>query len=108
RTVTFVRLGDGSTTPAGSTVTLVISNVRNPLVNVTTGNFLLQTQTAQAQDIDLAVFDADDLEESDRVEGRDGQGHKVLVCHKGRKTLSIGAPALWAHLAHGDSRGACD
>jgi len=31
---------------------------------------------------------------------------KVLVCQKG-KTLEIGAPALEAHLKHGDSRGPC-
>jgi hypothetical protein len=31
---------------------------------------------------------------------------KVLVCHKG-KTLEIGAPALEAHLKHGDSQGPC-
>ena len=37
---------------------------------------------------------------------RGGGAAKVLVCHKG-KTLEIGAPALDAHLRHGDYRGAC-
>ena len=32
---------------------------------------------------------------------------KVAVCHKGKKTLSIGSAALAAHRAHGDSIGAC-
>jgi hypothetical protein len=32
---------------------------------------------------------------------------KVAVCHKGRKTLSVGAPAEDAHLRHGDTPGPC-
>ena len=32
---------------------------------------------------------------------------KVEICHKGKNTLSIGAPAVEAHLAHGDTIGAC-
>ena len=32
---------------------------------------------------------------------------KVLVCHKGKKTLSISSSALQAHLGHGDHRGVC-
>lgn len=32
---------------------------------------------------------------------------KVTICHKGKKTLSVGASAVPAHLAHGDSLGAC-
>ncbi len=32
---------------------------------------------------------------------------EVEVCHNGENTLSIGAPALDAHLAHGDTVGAC-
>ncbi|HZI15721.1 MAG TPA: hypothetical protein VE153_35465, partial [Myxococcus sp.] len=40
--------------------------------------------------------------------GGSGSGSdKVTVCHKGKKTLSIGAPALDAHLGHGDTQGAC-
>jgi hypothetical protein len=35
-----------------------------------------------------------------------GQG-EVLVCHKGKKTLSLPASAVDAHLGHGDRRGAC-
>jgi hypothetical protein len=31
---------------------------------------------------------------------------KVVLCHK-NKTLAVGAPALPAHLRHGDTRGAC-
>src|SRR5215213_1751419 len=45
-----------------------------------------------------------DEEEPGRVGG--GQ-KKVTLCHKGTKTLTVGAPALDAHLRHGDTRGAC-
>ncbi len=30
-----------------------------------------------------------------------------IVCHKGRKTLTVGAPALAAHERHGDTKGSC-
>lgn len=32
---------------------------------------------------------------------------KVTVCHKSKETITIGAPALNAHLQHGDTLGAC-
>ena len=32
---------------------------------------------------------------------------KVTLCHKGKKTISVGASAVPAHLNHGDSLGAC-
>jgi hypothetical protein len=32
---------------------------------------------------------------------------KVTLCHKGRVTISVGAPAEPAHLRHGDHLGAC-
>ena len=34
-------------------------------------------------------------------------GPREAVCHKGRKTLELPAPAVRAHLGHGDQRGAC-
>jgi uncharacterized protein YcfJ len=33
---------------------------------------------------------------------------KVEICHKGKTTLSVAAPAVEAHLAHGDTIGACE
>ena len=33
--------------------------------------------------------------------------HKVTLCHKGKNTITVGAPAVDAHLAHLDSLGAC-
>ena len=32
---------------------------------------------------------------------------KVTVCHKGQKTLRVGAPAQAAHVRHGDTVGPC-
>ena len=32
---------------------------------------------------------------------------KVTLCHKGKKTLTVGAPAAKAHLRHGDKLGRC-
>jgi hypothetical protein len=43
---------------------------------------------------------------SEDADDRGGEG-KVALCHKGRITLSVGASARDAHLAHGDTLGAC-
>ena len=53
---------------------------------------------------------------SDRYYVRDGsriygasapvQGHE-LICHKGKKTMSLPSSAIDAHLGHGDRRGSC-
>ena len=32
---------------------------------------------------------------------------KVTLCHKGKKTITVGAPAAKAHLRHGDELGTC-
>ena len=34
-------------------------------------------------------------------------GKKTTVCHKGKKSISIGNPAVAAHLRHGDTVGPC-
>jgi hypothetical protein len=39
--------------------------------------------------------------------GRSGSQQKIILCHKGKKTLTVGAPAQAAHLRHGDKHGAC-
>lgn len=37
-----------------------------------------------------------------------GKGQKkVTLCHKGKVTIRVGVPALWAHLKHGDAVGRC-
>jgi hypothetical protein len=33
--------------------------------------------------------------------------HKVTLCHKGKNTITVGAPAVDAHLAHEDYLGVC-
>ncbi len=50
----------------------------------------------------------DPVERGNEEEPGRGVGrHKPTLCHKGNKTLTVGAPALAAHLNHGDTRGAC-
>jgi hypothetical protein len=44
---------------------------------------------------------------SEGARGRRPGRAKATVCHKGAKTLAVGAPALAAHLRHGDTRGGC-
>jgi hypothetical protein len=39
-------------------------------------------------------------------EGSNGK-EKVTLCHKGKNTITVGAPAVKAHLAHGDVIGPC-
>jgi len=34
--------------------------------------------------------------------------HKVLICHKGRKTIGVNYRSIPAHLAHGDCLGSCN
>ena len=34
-------------------------------------------------------------------------GHDVVVCHKGKKTMTLPHEALDAHLGHGDRQGPC-
>jgi hypothetical protein len=46
--------------------------------------------------------------EGQRVYGASApvEGHE-LICHKGKKTMSLPASAIPAHLNHGDRRGRC-
>ena len=37
----------------------------------------------------------------------DGGQDEVVLCHKGKKTIVVAAPAVQAHLNHGDTRGPC-
>jgi hypothetical protein len=32
---------------------------------------------------------------------------RVTLCHKGKKTITVGASAVESHLDHGDALGAC-
>ncbi len=42
-----------------------------------------------------------------KLQDGDADGEKVTICHKQKNTLSIGASAWPAHMAHGDTLGAC-
>jgi len=42
-----------------------------------------------------------------KLQDGDADGEKMTICHKGKNTLSVGAGAVAAHLAHGDSLGGC-
>ncbi len=59
----------------------------------------------------VVTYNGPSFETGDEVtetELQNGQASgKALVCHKGKKTLSVGAPAIPAHLAHGDTEGLC-
>jgi hypothetical protein len=50
--------------------------------------------------------DYDDRYGRDHREAGEGQ-ERVLVCHKGKKTMELPASALSGHLNHGDYRGPC-
>ncbi len=39
--------------------------------------------------------------------GGGGGQQKVTICHKGKHTITVGAPAQAAHLRHGDTEGPC-
>ena len=45
-------------------------------------------------------------EENEKVNAESGT-QKIILCHKGRKTIRVAKPAVSAHLRHGDTRGAC-
>lgn len=36
-----------------------------------------------------------------------GGGGEVTICHKGKKTMTLPAEAVGAHMDHGDHRGPC-
>ena len=55
----------------------------------------------------LALPGLADEHEGDEEELEAGT-EKVVVCHKGRKSIAVGAPGLVGHLAHGDPEGYCE
>ena len=59
-----------------------------------------------ASSSDSSSDDDDDDTTASDIEG-DGTGH-ILLCHKGKNTIRVGAAAMFAHLAHGDASGACN
>ena len=45
-------------------------------------------------------------EENEKFNAEDGK-RKIILCHKGRKNISVAKHAVSAHLRHGDKKGAC-
>ena len=78
----------------------------------------IEVKSGDAAEVDIIVkivdsevvlikidFDGDDGDDDDD----DGDsGDKVTICHKGKNTLTIDSSAVSAHLAHGDTLGACE
>ena len=60
-----------------------------------------------------SVLDSDAAGKSGKSSKKSGKGGKVTICHKppgnpsNMHTISVGAPATDAHLAHGDKLGEC-
>ena len=55
----------------------------------------------------LAGVSVNGFADDDEMDEEDSAG-KVLVCHKDKRTISVGAAGLEAHLGHGDTEGECD
>ena len=70
---------------------------------VESGNDVMESFPEKCMTEDGTIFVNDEDDDDDYDDDLD----KVLVCHKNGKTLSIGADALRAHLAHGDTEGRC-
>lgn len=68
---------------------------------VEAGYPIMESFPEQCMTDDGQVFTNTDDDDSD------DDDDKVLVCHKGKNTLSISHDALRAHLAHGDYKGKC-
>jgi len=52
--------------------------------------------------------DKDDAYDADAYEGNVGRvTAKLAICHKGKNTITIAEPALFAHIKHGDTVGSC-
>lgn len=66
-----------------------------------------QAITVQTKQILLAITVATGLLLSSFVYANEGQ-EKVTVCHKEKHEITIGEPAVTAHLNHGDTIGTCD
>ena len=70
-------------------------------------DFLDNLIVDEDEDLDDDIEIEDEDENDDDSENRGRKDHKVIVCHKG-KTIAVGAPAVQAHLGHGDEIGTCD
>ena len=51
--------------------------------------------------------DSDSDSEGDSDSDSDGEAASVVLCHKGRKTITVTESAVEKHLKHGDTLGPC-
>lgn len=58
--------------------------------------------------ITLAGVSMNGLADDDDDDEQNDYAGKVVLCHKGKNSISVGAPGLSAHLAHGDTEGYCE
>ena len=78
-----------------------ILNLENEITLLKDENTALALRNAELEDIIANGTSTDD--------DNDDEDHKkVIVCHKGKKTISISENALQTHLNHGDIEGNCD
>lgn len=100
--------------------TLTVSVPDDAVVTLT--NVTLNEDVCSVERIDVAILDDDDVDdseegsedvseedsvsESDDDDGGAGQT-KVTLCHKEKNEITVGGPAVDAHIAHGDTEGAC-
>ena len=94
---------DGNDNGAGSGNNVVT-------INLSAGQVVLAVVCVK--DVNFVIVQIVILNSDDENTSNNGNAEKVLVCHKpnnkrGGITLSIAAPAVPAHLAHGDTLGAC-
>ena len=80
-------------------------------VTVITSGDVVQAVICVSDDGTLIITQITILHMDDENDSETTNGEKVLICHKpdkkGGHTLSVAAPAVPAHLAHGDKLGAC-
>jgi Prealbumin-like fold domain len=68
---------------------------------------LRATAVLVAAGLVLAAFGGLTQADAKSGKGKAAGRQKVMLCHKGKRTIRVGAPALRAHLRHGDQPGAC-
>jgi hypothetical protein len=88
-------------TPGLHTITLVSGTTQASFqINVPADTVVtISNVTVSGEQITYNPPDYDD--------GTGGLAHKTTVCHKDKSTISVGDPAVPAHLAHGDYIGPC-
>ncbi|MHA7648097.1 cadherin-like domain-containing protein [Nitrosopumilus sp. S4] len=77
-----------------------VLNLENEIITLQEENVALALRNAELEDIIANGTSTDD--------NNDDSNDKVILCHKGKNTLSVSENAVSAHLKHGDEIGKCD